>query len=199
MTAINLFRGHVDHLNHQSSYTLRRVQGQGPHYSDNPDISKAFDAGALQGSGGGALMGLGSATASYSLLHMDSAFRAIGSHFFRPFVATGPVLEHAVGPVVEPAVIGLPAVENFVVGVPARTVLGVVAAGTPAAEAVMGASLAGEMMMGPVLAAAPEVALAATPLTMALAAPAFLSLTGFMAGSAMMAGGFAMATHHVFW
>ena len=54
-------------------------------------------------------------------------------------------------------------------------------------------------MMGPVLAAAPEVAFAATPLTMALAAPAILPLTGFVAGLGMVGGGFAMATHHVFW
>jgi hypothetical protein len=90
VTAINLFRGHVDHLNHQSSYTLRRVQGQGPHYSDNNDISKAFNEGAFQGTAGGVLMGGGTATTSYSLLHIGSAFplfKAIGSHFFRPFAS----------------------------------------------------------------------------------------------------------------
>ena len=200
MTAINLFRGHVDHLNHQSSYTLRRVQGHGPHYSDNLDINKAFNEGALQGSGGGALMGLGSATNMYSLLHIDSAFplfRAIGSHFFRPFATSAPV---SAGPALEPAVIG--AVEHLVVGAPVVSFPGFsVAAGTPVAEVMVGASVpvAGEMMMGPVLAAAPEVALAATPLTMALAAPAILPLTGFVAGLGMVGGGFALATHHVFW
>ena len=196
MTAINLFRGHVDHLNHQSSYTLRRVQGQGPHYSDNHDISKAFNEGALQGSGGGTLMGWGSATTMYSLLHIDSAFpllRSIGSHLFRPFAASTPV---STGPVVEPAVIG--AVEHFVVGRATLSGFNVVT-GTPVAEVMMGAPVAGEMMMGPVLAAAPEVAFAATPLTMALAAPAILPLTGFVAGLGMVGGGFAMATHHVFW
>ena len=196
MTAINLFRGHVDHLNHQSSYTLRRVQGQSPHYSDNPDISKAFDAGAFQGTGGGVVMGLGVASTMCGIDSIHNAFplfRAIGSHLFRPFAASTPV---STGPVVEPAVIG--AVEHFVVGRATLSGFNVVT-GTPVAEVMMGAPVAGEMMMGPVLAAAPEVAFAATPLTMALAAPAILPLTGFVAGLGMVGGGFAMATHHVFW
>jgi hypothetical protein len=201
VTAINLFRGHVDHLNHQSSYTLRRVQGQGPHYSDNHDISKAFNEGAFQGTGGGVVMGLGVASTMCGIDSIHNAFplfRAIGSHLFRPFAASTPV---STGPVVEPAVIG--AAEHLVVGAPVVSFPGFfrVAAGTPVAEVMVGASVpvAGEMMMGPALAAAPEVALAATPLTMALAAPAILPLTGFVAGLGMVGGGFALATHHVFW